>query len=309
MRKIPQVLVLLVAAPLVVGVTTASPANQTINLCATTGSVTLPGNVAVPVWGFVDRGSAPDCDAVAGTATVPGPELRVDEGDTVTLTVTNRLPGRTISLDIPGIGFDAGPADAAFGSTVSRTFTASAPGTYLYESSGDGERQTAMGLYGALVVRSATAGRAYDTAASAYDVEARLVLSAIDPAFNADPDHFDMRNFNATYWLINGKAYPDTAEITGAPGSTVLLRWVSAGPETVTMTMANGRAKQIAQDGELLANPFSVVADTLPAGSTADALVTIPPAGERIVLYNRQMHLVNGTGSPALGGMLTAIHG
>ena len=92
-----------------------------------------------------------------------------------------------------------------------RTFTASAPGTYLYQSVGDGERQTAMGLYGALIVRLARPpGRPTGRAASAFDVEATLVLSAIDPAFNADPDGFDMRGYCATYWLINGKAYPQT---------------------------------------------------------------------------------------------------
>ena len=41
-----------------------------------------------------------------------------------------------------------------------------------------------MGLYGALVVRPATAGQAYDDAATAFDDEAVLVLSEIDPALN-----------------------------------------------------------------------------------------------------------------------------
>src|ERR1700754_3958791 len=96
-RRIPQVLALLAVASLAGDVTAASPAPQTINLCATTGTVTLPGNLAVPIWGFVQ---AADCAAVAGTATLPGPLLDVSEGDTVTLNVTNRLPGRTISFEI-----------------------------------------------------------------------------------------------------------------------------------------------------------------------------------------------------------------
>jgi len=45
------------------------------------------------------------------------------------------------------------------GATVSRTFTAGAPGTYQYQSSGDGGRDEAMGLSGMLIVRSLTAGR------------------------------------------------------------------------------------------------------------------------------------------------------
>ena len=44
-----------------------------------------------------------------------------------------------------------------------------------------------MGLYGILIVRPATAGQAYDSdpsASSAYNDEATLVLSEIDPALN-----------------------------------------------------------------------------------------------------------------------------
>ena len=84
---------------------------------------------------------------------------------------------------LDGLGEDS--ADP--GDTVSRTFTASAPGTYLYQSSGDGERQTAMGLYGALIVDPATPGQAYD-GTGAYDVDAPLVLSALDPDFNGSAD-------------------------------------------------------------------------------------------------------------------------
>src|SRR4051794_31301856 len=265
-RRIPQVLLLLTAASLAGGVTTASPANQAIDLCATTGSVTLPGNLAVPVWGFVHKGTAADCSDVAGTATIPGPALSVDEGDVVTVNVTNALPpGHTISVEVPGLSFDPGPTDAAPGSTLTRTFTASSPGTFLYQSVGDGERQTAMGLYGALIVRPATAGQAYGTSASAYDVESRLVLSAIDPAFNNDPDGFDMRRYLATYWLINGKAYPDADVIHASTGQRVLLRYLNAGHDNTTMALLGMDERVIARDAHVLGNPFDAHAETIPA--------------------------------------------
>jgi FtsP/CotA-like multicopper oxidase with cupredoxin domain len=300
------------AAAIAATVAPAQAPQTTLDLCAKPGTIDLPGDSGVPIWGFAVKPAGVDCGDAGVVATLPGPELIAQPGVQVTVNVTNALD-RDLAFEIPGLSVDQGAATIAPGATGAYTFTA-ARGTYLYRSAGDAGRQAAMGLHGALVVRPPepdppAQAQAYADASSAYDSDTTLVLSEIDPDLNADPLGFDLLDWAPTYWLINGKAYPDTAEITGAPGSTVLLRWVSAGPETVTMTMANGRAKQIAQDGELLANPFSVVADTLPAGSTADALVTIPPAGERIVLYNRQMHLVNGTGSPALGGMLTAIHG
>jgi FtsP/CotA-like multicopper oxidase with cupredoxin domain len=310
-RRISQLVVLVAAAGLAGGVTPASPAPKTIDLCATTGSVTVPGNLVIPVWGFV----ASDC-SVGGTASLPGPKLVVDEGDTVTLNVHNGLPGRTLSFEIPGIGFDQGAADVPPGAMVTRTFTAGAPGTYLYQSAGDGERQTAMGLYGALIVRSATSGQAYGTAASAYDVEAPLVLSAIDPAFNNAPDSFDMRDYRATYWLINGSAFtdPDTDPniIHAGAGERVLLRYVNAGHDNSTMVLLGMDEHVIARDAHLLPNAFDAHAETIPAGATEDVIATVPGASSGLThgfpLYNRQLHLGNGEPPGAApGGMMTFI--
>jgi FtsP/CotA-like multicopper oxidase with cupredoxin domain len=315
--RIPLVLALCTAAALVVGVTTASSADVTINLCATTGTVDLPGSPGVPVWGFVQKGSAADCSDVRGTATLPAPVLRVQQGDNVTVNVTNDLPaGQTLSFEVPGLSFSPGDSDAAVGSTVTRMFTASAPGTYLYQSVGDGERQTAMGLYGALIVDSTTSGQAYGTAASAFDVEAPLVLSAIDPTFNADPDAFDMRRYQPTYWLINGKAYPDTSVIhTGddANQRRVLVRYVNAGHDNTTMTLLGLGEHVIARDAHVLPNPFDANAETIPAGETEDVIVTVPagsaPSGltHGFPLYNRQLHVGNGAPSASPGGMMTFI--
>jgi FtsP/CotA-like multicopper oxidase with cupredoxin domain len=233
----------------------------------------------------------------------------------VTLRVTNALPGgRTISLEAPGVDFNAGPAGAAAGDTVTRTFTA-VPGTYLYASAGGAGRQQAMGLYGALVVGSATAGQAYDTAASAFDVEQTLVLSEIDPRLNgsANPDTYDMLKWHPTYWLINGKAHPDTGTVDARAGQRLLLRYVNAGLEHVTMTMLGLDTRLVARDAYTLDSPFSVVAETFAAGVTADGIVAIPPtapAGDRFALYDRQLHLTNGEiGDPghAPGGMLTFV--
>jgi FtsP/CotA-like multicopper oxidase with cupredoxin domain len=309
--------VLMVSAGLTLAGSTASAAPVTINLCALPGTATLTGAVTVPIWGFGMSATAGDCSAAA--ASLPGPQLTVNEGDTVTINVTNALPaGHTVTFEIPGINFSTGPADAAVGSTVTRTFTASGPGTYLYQSGGDAGRQEAMGLSGALIVRSLTAGQAYDSAGTAYDVEAPLILSAVDPAFNAVPESFDMYAYRATYWLINGKAYPDTAPITATAGQRVLLRFLNAGYDNTTMQLLGMHERVVARDGRLLNNPFVANAETIPAGATEDAIATVPsaapPSSHGFAVYNRQLHLTNGaqlgpTPSPtAGGGMLTFIH-
>jgi FtsP/CotA-like multicopper oxidase with cupredoxin domain len=294
----------------VTGATVAPATPPSFDLCAKAGDLAVPGGATVPVWGFAPG----DCSNPAIPAQVPGPVLDYPQGTAVTVTLHNSL-SRPVALDLPGLNVAEGPAVAApDGGTATYHFTASAPGTYLYSSGLDGGRQVAMGLYGALVVRPAAVGRAYDEAfgpsdprSTAYDREAVLVLSEIDPAFNADPLGFDMNDWHPTYWLINGKAHPDTADIPVQNGDRVLLRYVSAGAETVTMTMLGTRSRLVARDASTLSNPYEVVAETIPAGSTADEITTIPASGTAFPLYNRQLHLTNGAfGSPqhAPGGML-----
>jgi FtsP/CotA-like multicopper oxidase with cupredoxin domain len=312
-------LVLVVAAAgLTLAGSPASAAAVTINLCAVTGTVTMPGSVSVPIWGFGIPTTPGDCSTA--TAGLPGPVVTVAEGDTVTINVGNALPaGHTIRFEVPGIAFNPGPTDAAPGSSVTRSFTASAPGTYLYQSSGNAGRQLAMGLAGALLVRSATANQAYDSASTAYDVEALLVLSAIDPNLNAAPDTFDLHAFRATYWLINGQPYTSGVPgITAAAGQRVLLRYLNAGYDQTAMALLGLQERVLARDARLLNNPFLAAAETIPAGATEDAIATVPagaaPSANGFALYNRNLHITTGsqTGpspTPATGGgMLTFIH-
>ena len=323
----------MIAVALMYGGSAASAATTTIDLCAKTGTITLPGAPPVTIWGFGRPTTPGDCSTA--TASLPGPQLEVTlsatETTTVTFNVTNALPaGHTITFEIPGITFDAGAADVAPGGTLTRSFTApvspsasgaaNAAGTYLYGSGGDGGRQQAMGLYGALIVRPSTPGQAYESGTTAYNVEAPLVLSAVDPDFNnaADPMAFDMHSYRATYWLINGKAYPDTTGITAAAGARVLMRYLNAGYDNTTMMLLGMHEHVVAKDAWPLNNAYDAIADTIPAGATEDAIATVPggggPSGSGFPLFNRQLHLTNGDQagpSPtpsAGGGMLTFVH-
>jgi hypothetical protein len=71
----------------------------------------------------------------------------------------------------------------------------------------------------------------------------------------------------------------------------------------------------LAKDGDLLNNPYDADTETIPPGSTEDAIATVPagdaPSSNGFALFNRQLHLTNGTLSgptPAAGGMLTFVH-
>jgi FtsP/CotA-like multicopper oxidase with cupredoxin domain len=318
MRRSPlkRTRVLLALVVVAAGVTMAgSAANAdpvTIDLCAVPGNATLVGSTSVPIWGFGIPSTPGDCSTA--TASLPGPVLDVTQSiDAVTINVTNAVPGHTLVFEIPGIDFNPGPNEAAPGATVTRSFTPTSPGTYLYRSGGDSGRQQAMGLAGMLIVRPTAAGQAYGPS-TGYDVEAPLVLGAVDPAFNAAPDTYDMHAYNATYWLINGKAYPDTAAITASAGQRVLLRYANAGYDNTTMLLLGMHEHVVAKDADPVTNPYDGDAETVPAGATEDAIATVPagdaPSSNGFALFNRQLHVTNGAPSDAgtPGGMLTFIH-
>ena len=186
------------------------------------------------------------------------------------------------------------------------TFVASAPGTYLYQAGTNPAVQVPMGLYGALVVDPSTAGQAYDGLETAYDVDAVLVLSEIDPLLNASPGTFDMLDYHPTYWLINGEAYPYTDPIAAIAGDRVLLRYVNAGLVHDTMMLLGTRQRVVARDAFELPFAFDAISETIPTGQTVDAIATMPSEGS-FPLYNRQLQLTNGDAGDFPGGMLTFI--
>jgi len=70
----------------------------------------------------------------------------------------------------------------------------------------------------------------------------------------------------------------------------------------------------LARDAYLLNNPFFADAETIPAGATEDVIATVPttapPSSHGFPLYNRNLHVTNGSGLTysTPGGMLTFIH-
>ena len=303
---------LLVIASLLLGVSTQA-ATVSIALCAKIGSVTMPDGVSVDVWGFAWKPTGPPdvpCSDSSVNAGLPGPVLNVNAGDSVNVILYNEL-GENVSLLFPGQTLPPDTIGVAPGGNKTYSFTASNPGTYLYESGTNPQVQVPMGLYGALIVRPATPGQAYNTAASAYNVEATLVLSEIDPAQHANPTGFNLLNYAPTYWLINGKAYPDTDPITASAGDRVLLRYLNAGSLHHTMALLGAHQQVIARDAYPVSYPYEVVAETIASGQTTDTIVS-PCAGTSFSVFESNLHLTNGPLSSSEhfpGGMLTFITG
>jgi len=185
-----------------------------------------------------------------GTFQHPGPTLCVHEGDVVTVTLHNQLPyGQATSIVFPGQDsvqrikdgdptYMAAQPELASGSlttsvvnggTITYKFTATHAGTFIYESGTDTKTQVPMGLFGALIVRPKVSNVTYDdyafdpvgdaTTSSQFvaDQEFMALLSEVDPYQHAAWElgatqgrAFDLNNYRARYWLINGRGFPDS---------------------------------------------------------------------------------------------------
>jgi FtsP/CotA-like multicopper oxidase with cupredoxin domain len=209
------------------GTSTTGP--TTFDLTARTGTIATPDGNSIFAWGYGMTSSG---------FQLPGPNLCVSTGQAVTVVLHNTLPEPT-SIVVPGMeGVQAGGSPvqpqtsggtttslvqtAPPGGAVTYTFTPTRPGTYLYESGTDVDKQVQMGLYGALVVRPAGAPNQVNTRAdSAFDPAHEYVylLSEIDPAFHLAVEQgrpVSQPDYRARYFLINGRSMPDTVAPNGA---------------------------------------------------------------------------------------------
>jgi hypothetical protein len=196
-------------------------------LTASDGRLPTPDGNSVYFWGF----SIPP-----GLVQYPGPTLIVNQGDTISVSITNALPmGQRVSLVFPGqdgvtasctagsciqgaLTLEAGP-----GATVTYTFTAARAGTYHYSSGTQPELQIEMGLVGALIVRpigfSSAAPQAYQSAGSEYEQEYLFLLSEMDSRIHDLVEQQGvaaayasgyLADYFPNYWFINGRNAPDT---------------------------------------------------------------------------------------------------
>ena len=211
--------------------------------------------------------------------TVPGPELRVDQGDRVRVTLINHLPDRTAihwhGLRLPnaedgvaGVTQDAVPA----GGRYTYEFVAKDPGTYWYHSHQDTLNQVPKGLYGALVVKptqSATYDRDYAVAigdVNGHDSGDRIAVNGVfgDLRLDAQPAELvRLRVINAVQGFMTG--FPELLTLLGAP------------------------YKVIALDGHDLNGPTDLGPELLPIGigQRYDLAFRMPASGQVRLVDNR----------------------
>jgi FtsP/CotA-like multicopper oxidase with cupredoxin domain len=196
--------------------------------------------------------------------TVPGPLIRVTEGDQVRIIVKNELPVPTTihwhgvevpnSMDgVPGVTQDPIQPGEAF----TYEFTAKPAGTFMYHSHFEGDVQVGAGLYAPFIIDP----KEPETNPPA--VDKTLMLSEWRIKDGNTYAAMQVSGMEPNYFTINGKAFPSTETITVKKGERVRLRLMGIGQFIHPMHLHGMPFKIVATDGHPVPEVAQLTKDTI----------------------------------------------
>lgn len=266
---------------------TASLTGKEFTLTAKASNQEIAPGKTLPVWTFNNS--------------VPGPEIRVKQGEMVKVTLKNELPEpATIhwhgvpvpnAMDgIPGVTQNA----VQPGQSFTYEFKADVPGTYWYHSHQDSVNQVDRGMYGTFIVEpkdGAKVDRDYTLVLDEW-MSSGMNMSGGNMSGMSNMDHSQMNmgdqksttkpseNNNKSMnmddmsmydlFTINGKSGSLVDKLPVKQGEKVRIRLVNAGYLSHQIHLHGHEFKITATDGQPINNP----------GLLKDNVVTIAP-GER----------------------------
>jgi len=228
----------------------------------------------VPTWGY--------------NGTVPGPEIRATQGDTLRVNVRNRLSEHTTvhwhGLAVPsamdGVPGLSGPPIGS-GEDFAYEFVVPAAGTYIYQSHAG--LQLDRGLYGPLIVEPKNEELSYDR-------EYALLLDDwLDSVVETPDDALDglrrtgggmmgggmMGGTMLDYplYLVNGRPANDPASISVRRGEKLRLRLTNPAAETVFRFAVSGHRLTVTHADGLPVEPVKVDVLRIGMGERYDVLL------------------------------------
>jgi FtsP/CotA-like multicopper oxidase with cupredoxin domain len=218
----------------------------------------------------IDTGGGKSVNAWTYNGTIPGPELRVQEGDRVIVHLKNKniLEGVTIhwhGVELPnsqdgvaGLTQDAVRPDGEF----TYHFIAKNPGTYWYHSHQYSKESTSKGLFGTLIIEP-------KQPQSQYNKDYTAVLHNWDNDINT----------------VNGTSAGE--HFDAKPGDLVRLRVINTASTSHTMTIVGAPFKVVAIDAYDIHEPTEMKETQLPiAASQRYDLAFIMPEHGGVKLVN-----------------------
>lgn len=256
----------------------------------------------------------PILDGVTVTAltyngTVPGPLIRVTEGDRVRVVLKNELDDPTTihwhgvevpnTMDgVPGVTQD--PVQP--GETFTYEFEAKPAGTFWYHSHFEGDVQVGAGLYAPFIIDPK------EPVLIKPDVDATLMLGEWLVRGGQTFAPMPMAGMEPNYFTINGKAFPATERINVKKGQLIRLRLVGTGQLIHPMHLHGLPFKIVATDGHPVPEAVQLTKDTLSVapGERYDIEFVATEPGQWILHCHILHHTTNDNVEP--GGLMLVVN-
>jgi plastocyanin len=229
-------------------------------------------------------------EAWAYNKQIPGPTLKVNDGDKLRINVTNNLDESTTvhwhGVDVPnemdGVP-DVTQPQIKVGETYTYEFTVTGPAVGMYHSHSNSQKQVPMGLSAGMIIAS-------------LPVPAGVTVSQEIP--------FIVNDGGQLGFTINGKAFPATKPISAKVGETILVHYFNEGLQAHPMHLHGPTQTVIAKDGHPLPAPYE--ADTILVGPGERYSVLVTP--NRPGLWAWHCHILTHAEAPeGLMGMTTVL--
>jgi FtsP/CotA-like multicopper oxidase with cupredoxin domain len=219
---------------------------------------------------------------------VPGPTIRVTEGDRVRVLLKNELPestsihfhGLVTPNAMDGVPFITQPPVRP-GQTFTYEFVARPVGTHMYHSH-HGPDQITKGLLGAFIVGPRDRSKEPRVAAD-------VVMIVNDGPLG---------------YTLNGKSFPATQPIVVKLGQRIRIRYMNEGQIIHPMHLHGLPGRVIAKDGYPLAQPYTADTVNVAPGERYDVLIAANEPGVWALHCHILSHAESAEG---MHGMVTAV--
>ncbi|HMI47411.1 MAG TPA: copper oxidase [Gemmatimonadaceae bacterium] len=189
---------------------------------------------------------------------IPGPQIRVREGDRVRMIVKNELPESTAmhfhGVEVPndqdGVPFIT-QSPIKPGKSFTYEFTVPNAGSHMYHSHHNAATQVGLGMLGAFIV------------------EPKNPL----PIEKADVDYVLIMNDGMHGYTFNGKSFPATEPIVAKLGQKVRIRFMNEGMMIHPMHLHGMHMTVIAKDGWNSPAPWKCDTLNVAPGERYDVIV------------------------------------
>lgn len=236
-----------------------------------------------------DTGGGNPVAALTYNGTVPGPTIRVDEGDQLRLVVTNEMTqptaihwhGLLVPNSMDGVPFITQPPIMP-GETFTYEFTARNPGSHMYHSHLNAVEQVTKGMLGAFIINPKDTSR--------------------EPVVQGD--YILILNDSTLGFTLNGKGFPYTQPIVAKLGDKIRVRYMNEGLMIHPMHLHGIPQLVFAKDGYNLPTPYMADTVLISPGERYDVLVDCTELGA----WAYHCHILNhAEGQMGMFGMVTAL--